>query len=201
MAIRSTQTGFQSDVTGGPAARASFHVPARLAATRRGSASGAATRRSRAPALRRPALAGLEAILLLVIVAAGLALLAGLAESARNRLRQDLATHQLALLREALTVYYLDTGTFPPGRTDLSATDAFRALRALPPSGSLLADWPATAMALRPEPADPWQTAYRYIAGENDLLQQVAGNGGWPSFICAGPRYRFRRSDPPRDRG
>src|SRR5512140_3636556 len=102
MAIRDTTTDTRCNVTGGPAARASFGVPA---------------------------LAALEAILLLVIFAAGLALVAGQAESARNRLRQDLATRQLGMLREALTVYYLDTGTFPPSRQDLSAADAFKTLR------------------------------------------------------------------------
>ncbi len=146
----------------------------------------------------RPALAAFEAILLLVIVAAALALLAGRAESARNRLRQDVAWRQLAVLREALVVYYLDTGSFPEGRPDLAATDAFKTMRALPSCGSVLADWPAPAMA-QPEagPADPWRSAYRYISPDNDRTGQVADNGGWPVFVSAGPDGDFGDSAGP----
>jgi type II secretory pathway pseudopilin PulG len=146
----------------------------------------------------RPALAALEAVLLLLIVAAALALLAGQAESARNRLRQDLATRQLAALREALAVYYLHTGSFPAGRPDLAANDAFRTMQALPSCRPVLADWPAPAMTLPDaEPADPWRSAYRYIASDNDRSGQVADNGGWPFFVSAGPDGDFGDSANP----
>lgn len=137
-------------------------------------------------------------MLLLVIVAAALALFAGQAESARNRLRQDLASQQLAALREALTVYYLHTGSFPAGRPDLAANDAFRTMQALPPCGSVLADWPAPAM-IQPEaePADPWRSTYRYIAPDNDKSGQVSDNGSWPLFISAGPDGDFGDSTDP----
>jgi type II secretory pathway pseudopilin PulG len=140
----------------------------------------------------RPALAALEAILLLVIVSAGLALLAGQTESVRNTLRQDMATRQLALLGEALTVYYLDTGTFPPGQEDLSAGEAFRTLRALPSAGRVLSAWsPGPSILPADQPADPWRTPYRFIAREFDPDGQVAANGGWPSFVSAGPDTAF----------
>jgi type II secretory pathway pseudopilin PulG len=155
----------------------------------------AASPRRRVPASprQRPSgVAALEAILLLAVVAAALALLAGQAESARNRLRQDLASSQLAILREALAVYYLDTGSFPPGKIDLSSRDAFKTMRALPACACALADWPQPAMA-DPDsgPVDPWRSAYRYIAPENDGTGQVADNGGWPLFVSAGPDGDF----------
>ncbi len=166
MAIRSQAIEIRSNVTGGPAARASFQA--------------------------RPALAALEAILLLVIVAAGLALWAGQAESARDRLRQALATEQLALLQEALTVYYLDQGAFPPGQPDLGGAAPFKALRALPSSNTLLPDWPTTAApSPQTEPTDPWRSSYHYITTENDRWQQVANNGGWPFFVSPGPDRDF----------
>jgi type II secretory pathway pseudopilin PulG len=140
----------------------------------------------------RPALAALEAVLLLVIVAVGLSLMAGQAESARDQLRENLATRQIAVLREALSAYYLDTGTFPPGKPDSSAGDAFKALRSWPTSSAVLANWPQPAPA-QPEaiPCDPWRTPYRYVAPENDRSQQVTGNGGWPFFLSAGPDGDF----------
>ncbi len=137
-------------------------------------------------------LAALEALLLLVIAAAGLALLAGQAEAVRDRLRQELASRQLAALREALTVYYLDTGTFPAGAADLSATDAFRRLRSSLPAGTVPADWPqAPREPGRDDPLDPWRRTYRYIGPGNDSAAQPADNGGWPLFVSAGPDGDF----------
>ncbi len=132
-------------------------------------------------------LAALEALLLLVIVAAALCLLAGQTESARDRLRQDLASRQLAVLQEALVVYYLDAGAFPAGAADLSASDVFRSLSSTPAAATVLADWPQAPREVgREEPVDPWQSAYRYMAPGNDRGQQVAGNGSWPVFVSAG---------------
>lgn len=166
-AIRNARN--QPETTGGPAARGFF-------------CAGSVSR----------GLAALEALLLLAIVSAALALLIGQAESARDRLRQDLASRHLSLLREALTVYYLDTGTFPPGAPDAAAADAFRTLRSLPSSAAVLADWtpPAPDQPDAP-PRDAWRTTYRYIAPQNDLSQQVAANGGWPFFLSAGPDGDF----------
>jgi general secretion pathway protein G len=144
------------------------------------------------PHCLRRGLAALEALLLLVIVVAGLSLLVGQAESARDQLRTDLASRQLAVLREALSVYYLDTGTFPPGKPDATCGNAFKALWSWPSSGMVLANWPQPAPA-QPDaaPCDPWRTPYRYIAPESDRSQQVAGNGGWPFFLSAGPDGDF----------
>jgi type II secretory pathway pseudopilin PulG len=146
----------------------------------------------------RPALAALEALLLLVIVTAGLSLLVGQAESSRAHLRQNLATRQIAVLREALSVYYLDTGTFPPGRPDAASGDVFKTLRSWPSCGTVLADWPQAAPAQTDAaPCDPWRIPYRYIAPENDRSQQIAGNGGWPFFLSAGPDGHFGDSASP----
>jgi len=192
-----------SGATGGLSARASscagggrrgLAVPGAAPA----SFAGVLPRQGFVPATRNPqpvarsALAALEALLLLVIVTAGLSLLVGQAESARDRLRQDLASRQLAVLREALSVYYLDTGTFPPGRPDAASGDGFKTLRSLPSSGRILADWPPPGPT-RPDaaPCDPWRLAYRYIAPENDLSRQVAANGDWPFFLSAGPDGDF----------
>ena len=153
---------------------------------------GSAARASFCAGLRGRGLAALEALLLLVIVSATLALVVGQAESARDRLRQDLASRHLSLLREALSVYYLETGTFPPGRPDGACGDAFKALRSRPSSGTVLAEWPQPALG-QPDvaPCDAWRSAYRYVTPENDLSQQVAGNGGWPFFLSAGPDGDF----------
>jgi type II secretory pathway pseudopilin PulG len=191
-----------SDATGGLSARASFCVGSGL----RGRAPEGAARASFAGLLggqgfvaaTRPALAALEALLLLVIVAAGLSLLVGQAESARDRLRQDLASRQLRDLREALSVYYLDTGTFPPGKPDATSSDAFKALRSWPSSAAVLANWPQPAPAQADAaPCDPWRTPYRYIAADNDRMQQAASNGGWPFFLSAGPDGDFGDSASP----
>jgi len=103
-----------------------------------------------------------------------------------------LASRQLAVLREALVVYFLETGSFPLGKPDLSAADAFRTIGALPSCSAVLADWPAPAM-VQPDagPIDPWRSAYRYIAPQNDPSGQVDGNGGWPVFVSPGPDGDF----------
>lgn len=133
-------------------------------------------------------LAALEAVLLFVIAAAALALAAGQMEASRTRMRQDLASRQLDLLREALVVYYLDQGAFPPGRLDLSARQTLKTLRQVPPAARLLAEWPAAAdSAPEAEPLDPWRNPYRYLHAGNDRYGQVADNGHWPLFVSAGP--------------
>jgi type II secretory pathway pseudopilin PulG len=137
-------------------------------------------------------LAAFEAVLAFVMVGTVLALAAGLGEGMKTRLRQDLASRQLALLREATLVYYLNQGEFPPGRADLAATDAWKALRSTPPAAKLLAAWPSPIDSpAGAEPIDPWRRPYRYLCDGNDRSKEVVANGGWPIFVSSGPYQRF----------
>ena len=137
-------------------------------------------------------LAALEAVLLFFICAAVLAVLAGQTEAMRTRMRQDMADRQLALLREALVVYFLDQGAFPPGQGDLSAGDAWNAIRLVPSAGRTVSGWPAPVGGPpRSVPLDPWRHAYRYMCLSNDRSGQVIDNGHWPVLVSAGPDGRF----------
>ncbi len=144
----------------------------------------------------RRGLAAFEAVLLLLILAAGMALLAGQAERSRSRLRESLADRQIVLLREAMAAYHRDTGLFPPGEADFAAGDAFDALQRVDASARLLQTWPAPAGQQGDAHVDPWRRPYRYLAGEN-AEAVVAENGGWPVFVSAGPDGRFGGSDGP----
>lgn len=137
----------------------------------------------------------LEAVVVFLFIAALLVLLAGQIESLRRRLRQDLADRQLAVLHEALVVYFLNNGEFPPGRTDLSATDAWHALCTSSAAGLLFADWPYPIGHRTQQPIDAWGRPYRYLSLEHDPRGRVVSNGNWPIFISAGPDGDFGDTD------
>lgn len=138
-------------------------------------------------------LTALEAVLLFVIVAAVLMLAAGQVERTRTRLRTELAVRQLGLLREALVVYYLEQGAFPPGEADQAAAGAWRTLRASPAAARVLSSWPVGAadVPLNKEPVDPWRQPYRYLSMTNDRSGRAADNGTWPVFISSGADRSF----------
>jgi len=132
---------------------------------------------------------------LFVFLAALLVLLAGQMESFRGRLRQRLADEQLAVLHEALAVYFLQTGRFPPGRADLSPADAWRAMQASR-AASVLASWPCpVGTRRRQQPRDAWGRPFRYLSLEHDPDDRVLKNGHWPIFISAGPDGDFGDAD------
>lgn len=150
------------------------------------------------PVRTAPGLAAMEAVLLFVVCAAALALLAGQGETMRTAMRNDLATRQLVMLREALHVYYLDEGAFPCSRADLAAGDAWKTLHSVPSAAKVLASWPGlTETPAASEPLDPWRQQYRYLHSPQDYSHQVTDNGDWPVFISSGPDRRFGSlSDP-----
>jgi len=144
----------------------------------------------------RRGMSAVEAMLAFALLSCALFLLTGYLETQRNRLRQTLADRQLAALREALLVYFLNTGQFPPGQDDLAPDLAWRALSDLPQTAPLIRHWPAPAgWPAELQPVDPWGGRYRYITRQNDRSGRVLDNGNWPVFVSAGPDGRYGDKD------
>ena len=138
-----------------------------------------------------------EMTIVVILAGAGLFLLAGWMNNARQEAKRDLAIRMLSDLDRALARYHRNTGNYPGSLGSNPAAQAVSDLLDHERTRPILETFP---VALWQGPnkrtlVDPWGTPLRYYPATSDS-PLVAANNGRPVFVSAGPDRVFGDTDP-----